>query len=167
MQKKRPAIPTRLDRYIYFSCHLCLFIYRSFDIGNYRRKIQAFNFVDLHEVVTMTVSLEALAMAGVDYNEWGLDIEKWEGDDSEWPPQHLLAEEEPERVMIRHGTDQVTYPWDDFDGNASNGGCRYPRVSQSRILAEKIIESLIKLMLRYMIMLLIIARIDCWEEEIS
>ncbi|MFQ6625165.1 hypothetical protein Gotur_003993 [Gossypium turneri] len=55
----------------------------------------------------MTVSIEALAMAGVDYNEWGLDIERWEDDDdSHCPPPHLLAEEneeEPARV-VEQGT---------------------------------------------------------------
>ncbi|GAV84674.1 hypothetical protein CFOL_v3_28116 [Cephalotus follicularis] len=43
----------------------------------------------------MSVSLEALAMAGLDYNEWGLDTEEWERKDLEtMPPPHLLAEEE-------------------------------------------------------------------------
>ncbi|OMO73098.1 hypothetical protein COLO4_27260 [Corchorus olitorius] len=47
----------------------------------------------------MRVSLEALAMAGVDYNEWGLSIEKWEADDqSNWPDPHLIAKEELPRV---------------------------------------------------------------------
>ncbi|XWS44945.1 hypothetical protein CRYUN_Cryun15aG0093700 [Craigia yunnanensis] len=125
----------------------------------------------------MTVAIEALAMAGVDYNEWGLDIDKWEDDGSEWPPQHLLAEEEdeepePERVM-KHGTQIIsasllTHPSVDFDGNcdrnASNGAtgeCRHRRVSRGRTLVERIIQSSrsIKLMVRYMIMILMIARI--------
>lgn len=51
----------------------------------------------------MSLSLEALAMAGVDYVEWGLDIEEWEGDD-ELPPPHLLADdnENEEEFKKRH-----------------------------------------------------------------
>ncbi|KAK2651800.1 hypothetical protein Ddye_011656 [Dipteronia dyeriana] len=45
----------------------------------------------------MSMSIEALAMAGVDYVEWGLDVEEWEREDSELPPPHLLAEEEEEQ----------------------------------------------------------------------
>ncbi|XVE83127.1 hypothetical protein DITRI_Ditri16bG0062400 [Diplodiscus trichospermus] len=132
----------------------------------------------------MMVPIEALAMAGVDYNEWGLDIEKWEDDNSERPPQHLLAdeeEEEPER-FTEHGTEisdacSLTHPSEDFDGNcddnASNGAigecCRHRRVSEGRTLVARIRRSWwsVKLMMiRYMIILLLIARI-VWEEEIS
>ncbi|KAJ0082097.1 hypothetical protein Patl1_12412 [Pistacia atlantica] len=43
----------------------------------------------------MSVSLEALAMAGTDYAEWGMDFEEWEHrEDLEPPPPHLLADEE-------------------------------------------------------------------------
>ncbi|MBA0741924.1 hypothetical protein Gogos_015042 [Gossypium gossypioides] len=52
----------------------------------------------------MSLSIEALAMAGVDYVERGLDIEEWERDD-ELPPPHLLAhnnEKEEEEFMKRH-----------------------------------------------------------------
>lgn len=62
------------------------------------------NIIDVAEVdeLIMTVSIEALAMAGVDCNEWGLDIEKWENDaDSQCPPPHLLGEEEPAKVVPR------------------------------------------------------------------
>ncbi|XWS41582.1 hypothetical protein CRYUN_Cryun17cG0094200 [Craigia yunnanensis] len=125
----------------------------------------------------MTVPIEALAMGGVDYNEWGLDIEKWEDDDSEWPPPHLLAEqeeeEEPERVVKQGiqniGTSLLTHPSEDIDGNcddnASNGATgecrRHRRMSQGWTLVERIIQSLrsIKLMVRYMVRLLIIATI--------
>ncbi|KAL5751501.1 hypothetical protein ACOSP7_021708 [Xanthoceras sorbifolium] len=41
----------------------------------------------------MGVSLEALAMADVEYVEWGMDIEEWEHEDSLRPPSpHLLAD---------------------------------------------------------------------------
>ncbi|KAJ4715761.1 protein SENSITIVE TO PROTON RHIZOTOXICITY 1-like isoform X1 [Melia azedarach] len=44
----------------------------------------------------MSVSIEALAMAGIDCSEWDLDIEKWESDELQTPPPHLLAEQEEE-----------------------------------------------------------------------
>lgn len=37
-------------------------------------------------------SIEALAMAGVDYQEWGLSIEEWELQESVVPP-HLFADD--------------------------------------------------------------------------
>ncbi|OMO73097.1 hypothetical protein COLO4_27259 [Corchorus olitorius] len=111
-------------------------------------------------------SIEALAMSGVDYNEWGLDIEKWEADDdSEWPPPHLQLEEEedhqePQRVS-KHGF----HRWEDFENygdNASiNGGIvefRHRTESQGRLPIERIIYRLraIKLMVRCIVRLLMI-----------
>lgn len=43
----------------------------------------------------MSISIEALAMVGADYLDWGKDMEEWECGDPELPP-HLLAEEEEE-----------------------------------------------------------------------
>lgn len=40
----------------------------------------------------MSVSIEALAMAGVDYLDYTIETEEWET-----PPPHLLAEEEKDR----------------------------------------------------------------------
>ncbi|CAL9233471.1 unnamed protein product [Arabidopsis halleri] len=40
--------------------------------------------------------MEALAMAGVDYQEWGLSIEEWELQESVVPP-HLLADDFEEK----------------------------------------------------------------------
>ncbi|KAF3439329.1 hypothetical protein FNV43_RR17606 [Rhamnella rubrinervis] len=51
----------------------------------------------------MSVSLEALAMAGVDYHEAGICIEEWEAEDLEETPAHLLAEEEEEEEGGRRG----------------------------------------------------------------
>lgn len=48
----------------------------------------------------MSVSFEALTMAGVDYNEWGMSMEEWERSEMTTPP-HLLAEEEGERSEMR------------------------------------------------------------------
>ena len=44
----------------------------------------------------MSVSLEALAMAGVNYLESSMDIEEWQRQDLAPPPPHLLAHEEEE-----------------------------------------------------------------------
>ena len=45
----------------------------------------------------MSVSLEALAMAGASDVEFAMDIEEWERKDLEqYPPPHLLAQEEEE-----------------------------------------------------------------------
>ncbi|CAI9271944.1 unnamed protein product [Lactuca saligna] len=48
----------------------------------------------------MSNSIEALAMAGEDYNEWGMDFEEWERMEMGPPPPHLFSEdyEEDERV---------------------------------------------------------------------
>lgn len=56
----------------------------------------------------MSVALEALAMAGMDSGEWGVDVEEWEKQDlNRCPPPYLLAQgrddnneadEEPNRV---------------------------------------------------------------------
>ncbi|KAK3225915.1 hypothetical protein Dsin_005779 [Dipteronia sinensis] len=50
----------------------------------------------------MSISMEALAMAGVDYVEWGMNVEEWEREDSELTPAHLLAEEEEEEEQQQH-----------------------------------------------------------------
>lgn len=53
----------------------------------------------------MSVSLEALAMAGTDYAEWGMDFEEWEHrEDLEPPPPHLLADEEDVEDDVRIGS---------------------------------------------------------------
>lgn len=42
----------------------------------------------------MSISLEALAMAGEDYVNYGIDMEEWERADLEETPAHLLADDE-------------------------------------------------------------------------
>lgn len=44
----------------------------------------------------MSVSLEALAMAGIDSNEWAMDAQEWERNETEidFVPPHLLADED-------------------------------------------------------------------------
>ncbi|XWS41583.1 hypothetical protein CRYUN_Cryun17cG0094300 [Craigia yunnanensis] len=49
----------------------------------------------------MSVSIEALAMAGTDYIEWGMEIEEWEHEELE-PPPHLLAEEAEEEIFQKN-----------------------------------------------------------------
>ncbi|KAH7565693.1 hypothetical protein JRO89_XS08G0001600 [Xanthoceras sorbifolium] len=84
----------------------------------------------------MSISIEALAMAGVEYVEWGMDVEEWEREDSDAPPPpHLLAEEE-------EGDD------DDADGETSGGvtlDYRSRRTGKGRSsvrVIERILDSL-------------------------
>ncbi|TYH81606.1 hypothetical protein ES332_D03G212900v1 [Gossypium tomentosum] len=85
-------------------------------------------------------------MAGVDYNEWGLDIEKWEDDDdSHCPPPHLLAEEneeEPARV-VEQGTRII-------------GTSSPTRRSEDDVKMRHYSSKSIKVMIKYTIMLLMI-----------
>lgn len=51
----------------------------------------------------MSVSMEALAMAGADCMEFGVNLQEWESKDLEMIPPHLLAqaqEEEEEEVAV-------------------------------------------------------------------
>ncbi len=54
----------------------------------------------------MSVSIEALAMAGVDYMEYGMDVDEWQKEDQsgEPPPQHLLADYQDEVIMFFDGS---------------------------------------------------------------
>ncbi|CAB4314158.1 unnamed protein product [Prunus armeniaca] len=45
----------------------------------------------------MSVSLEALAMAGTDYRSIAMTVEEWERCDLDLSPPHLLAEDEEEK----------------------------------------------------------------------
>ena len=95
----------------------------------------------------MSISLEALAMAGVDYIEWGMDIEEWERDD-ELPPPHLLADEEEEEEFMKghvrpgcsiNNSSLSTYNLE--DDNVSERSVTelcYPEVVQWRSTIEKI-----------------------------
>ncbi|KAK2655699.1 hypothetical protein Ddye_008751 [Dipteronia dyeriana] len=72
----------------------------------------------------MSMSMEALAMAGVDYVEWGLHVEEWEREDSELPPPHLLAEEEEEEQQQHHHRESCDIGGVTLDCN--------PRISKRR-----------------------------------
>ncbi|THF96037.1 hypothetical protein TEA_010804 [Camellia sinensis var. sinensis] len=72
----------------------------------------------------MSTSLEALAMSGANYIEYGVDTEEWELQDMEIPP-HLLAEEEEQEIthFVEEFQNQCTdhsYPSSDGDHNGDN-----------------------------------------------
>ncbi|KAD7478450.1 hypothetical protein E3N88_01586 [Mikania micrantha] len=55
----------------------------------------------------MSFSLEALAMAGVDYNEWGMDLEEWERMEMGPPPPHLYADDYEEQEHNHERDEEV------------------------------------------------------------
>ncbi|XVF15110.1 hypothetical protein REPUB_Repub09cG0121100 [Reevesia pubescens] len=65
----------------------------------------------------MSVSIEALAMAGTDYIEWGMGIEEWEQEELEFPPAYLLADEEEgeEEIIVRSTTCSSSSSTSHFD----------------------------------------------------
>ena len=67
----------------------------------------------------MSVSLEALAMAGADYREVGVCIKEWEAEDLEETPAHLLAEEDEEEEEGRRGGGEIRR-------DNKYGGIQYP-----------------------------------------
>ncbi|CAK7334691.1 unnamed protein product [Dovyalis caffra] len=52
----------------------------------------------------MSASIEALAMAGVDYHTHNMKVEEWEQEELELPPAHLLAEEEEEEKEVERNS---------------------------------------------------------------
>ena len=112
----------------------------------------------------MSVSIEALVMAGVDYLEWGMDIEEWERDDEVSPP-HLLAddgeEEEFMKGQFEQGCSRITNsslpryynPENDSVSERVTELC-YPDVVQWRNTIEKIwfyfmsIEKMVRTMIK-------------------
>ena len=59
----------------------------------------------------MAISLEALAMSGTSYVDYGMDIDEWERLDSEIPP-HLLAdegeeEEDQDRKLVQKSLSEL------------------------------------------------------------
>ncbi|KAL8193934.1 hypothetical protein R6Q57_026176 [Mikania cordata] len=55
----------------------------------------------------MSFTLEALAMAGVDYDEWGMDIKEWEHMEMGVPPPYLCADDyEGEEHELEHEKDK-------------------------------------------------------------
>uniref|UniRef100_A0A7C9DSI8 Uncharacterized protein n=1 Tax=Opuntia streptacantha TaxID=393608 RepID=A0A7C9DSI8_OPUST len=77
----------------------------------------------------MSVSLEALAMAGEDYANWGLEIEEWERTDLENIPAHLLIDEEDDEEMRNANMPDLNDNGDHNNKEFSNGtseGCKTP-----------------------------------------
>ncbi|KAF7129353.1 hypothetical protein RHSIM_Rhsim10G0164400 [Rhododendron simsii] len=75
-------------------------------------------------IYIMPISLEALAMSGTDYSDYGMDIQEWELLDSETPP-HLLADEEEQEVIrpvFRLLSDWKTNTSSYGEGGGKNGG---------------------------------------------
>ncbi|GMI86585.1 hypothetical protein HRI_002327800 [Hibiscus trionum] len=64
----------------------------------------------------MSVSIEALAMAGVDYMEWGIHIEDWERED-ELPPPHLLADDDGEEEQFMRRRFQRSFSCNNNNNN--------------------------------------------------
>ncbi|CAK7334685.1 unnamed protein product [Dovyalis caffra] len=53
------------------------------------------------------MSIEALAMAGVDYADCGINLEVWEQDSSEQPPLHLVGEQNSSLEIDRRRQDML------------------------------------------------------------
>ncbi|EOA28622.1 hypothetical protein CARUB_v10024843mg, partial [Capsella rubella] len=97
--------------------------------------------------------MEALAMAGVDYQEWGLSIDEWELQESLVPP-HLLAddsdEEEEEEDHRRYNDDsEVEDHLRDDDDDRVLDGLAVKQVVPCDIRAsvEKLIEKSVSSMI--------------------
>ncbi|GKB62057.1 hypothetical protein Tco_0918243 [Tanacetum coccineum] len=63
----------------------------------------------------MSYSIEALAMVGVDYNEWGMDLEEWERIEDGPPPPHSYADEFEVHECEEEETYEVTLTKDVYD----------------------------------------------------
>lgn len=90
----------------------------------------------------MSVSFEALAMAGVDYNECGISMEEWEQSEMTTPP-HLLAEEEWERTEM---TVPVVFPSFSNTVQESRDKCKgdkkLPPIFMSRVKKINLVKQL-------------------------
>ncbi|CAK7334689.1 unnamed protein product [Dovyalis caffra] len=113
----------------------------------------------------MSLSLEALAMAGTNYLEWGVDVEEWEDDDSELPPPHLLVEEVRDHrcgfpvTYISFPCHPLQDSCDGDDDNDSDQIAKYSHPKPEETLAKRKTKlmSTIGLMVKAIIRLLMIA----------
>ncbi|KAG7015383.1 hypothetical protein SDJN02_23018, partial [Cucurbita argyrosperma subsp. argyrosperma] len=79
----------------------------------------------------MSVSLEALAMAGITSNEWAMDAEEWERNEIENDvPPHLLADEDDDDDNVTSTVSNYSFPVAGFfdslhreDGGADDIHC--------------------------------------------
>ncbi|CAI9271943.1 unnamed protein product [Lactuca saligna] len=71
-------------------------------------------------IIMSNSSIEALAMAGVDYNEWGMEFEEWERMEMGPPPPHLFAEDYEEDERVEGGVSMLTSIVDELCGAVEN-----------------------------------------------
>ncbi|XVF15109.1 hypothetical protein REPUB_Repub09cG0121000 [Reevesia pubescens] len=115
-----------------------------------------------------SVSIEALAMAGVDYMKWGEDNENWKIE-NELPPAHLLVHDDDDEeeelkwstrncFLIRYSS-SPSYNISENDGDHiaidEVAAVQHPKMVQWRRMIEKIwllsrslIEKMVKAILR-------------------
>ncbi|OAY35825.1 uncharacterized protein LOC122725243 [Manihot esculenta] len=105
----------------------------------------------------MRVSLEALAMADMDYVEWGMDVQEWERREEEEdgaPPPHLLAEEDEDE----------DFPLNlNFPGKLSHVEANQSRNEDENNVAQSEWWKAIFLMVKTIIRILIITWVDIRE----
>ncbi|CAK7334687.1 unnamed protein product [Dovyalis caffra] len=87
----------------------------------------------------MSASIEALAMADVDYHTHSMKIEEWEQEELELPPAHLLAEEE-EKEAERNS--KYSFPicrcWPSSWSAKDGGGSDYVITKPPRNVIQKV-----------------------------
>ena len=65
------------------------------------KRIEFLNLKPLEDLSMARVSLEALAMASVDYLSFDMDVEEWEHRElDEPPPSHLLADVDEQQLLL-------------------------------------------------------------------
>ncbi|KAI3747457.1 hypothetical protein L6452_09914 [Arctium lappa] len=69
----------------------------------------------LYKEFIMSASIEGLAMAGVDYNEWGMDFEEWERMELMVPPPPHLYADEYEDDHYKQDEHEHEHAFDDDD----------------------------------------------------
>lgn len=83
--------------------------------------------------MVMSVSIEALAMAGANYIECGIDTEQWEREDlAELPPPHLLAEEEDDEEAAAAALKLVVEKEEEIERRGGGGGGISKEQTQTR-----------------------------------
>lgn len=112
-----------------------------------------FVFFNLKSKQEMSVSMEAMAMAGMDYTEWGIDIDEFELEDYLDPPAHLLAheEEDDDETMKKPYTHNCSFDISKYNANEKEdsdlhkklGGQRDRRIPKCVLFVETIIRLLI------------------------
>ena len=106
----------------------------------------------------MSVSMEALAMAGADCYEWGMDVEEWEREDVELePPPHLLADEEEKEEYLSTASH---FSEDNDTVGAAAVDCDKISSDGRSIREENEMAMVVIMLVKAIFKLLIIARMD-------